>query len=259
MRSAFAVCLACACGCGLTFVGAAETTGEPDVSGGSEASSSVDGAPTTTDGAALPDDVAAPDAAPLETSAPQALTHGRATSPANVDLTAEGTLDWIHWGTGPSPTYANRKAGVSPPIVSDWVVSGSQPQSISPSSNNPSAFAWSDGAPETSEGGSNTHVFFKGATNATVQILVATSPSPRTAQFYLALNRTRARFEVDFDDGSMPVSSEEHERNDGARAFVFTVQFRHASPSARLRVRWTMLTIVDPANSTVRVAAVTVK
>lgn len=57
----------------------------------------------------------------------------------------------------------------------------------------------------------------------------------------------------------MPTQSKEIERNDGALALNFTVDFRHPKKGAHLRVRWTMLTIVDPANSTTRIAGVSVK
>lgn len=182
------------------------------------------------------------------------LTWSRVVPPATVDLTAQGPLDWAHWGAnGNAP---NRKSGVTT-LISDYTNTGSP--SIGPSANNPSSFGWQDGTPSASESGTTSHVFFKGEANVTVTLSVATAATMRRSLFYLCLNRTRARFEIDFTDGSIATTSEELEKNDGAMCVRYDVDYRAPNASARLRVRWTMLTVVDPANSSVRISAVTVR
>jgi hypothetical protein len=178
------------------------------------------------------------------------ITYARADAPANVDLTAEGVSDWAFWGLG----SLVRKTGVTA-AISDYVLTGSP--TVAPSSNDPSTFTWTNGTPTATDTGTSTHLFFKGAVNAAVTITVDAGPKPRTAFFYLGLNRTRARFEVDFTDGSVATQTEEPEKTDGALAFRYAVTFSTPSAGAKLRVRWTMLTIVDPLNSTTRLCAVT--
>lgn len=252
-------------GCGLNVVGSVEPlidTDTPDtvksdtqrtVYDSDRASSSSDSA--VPDGGVLSSSADADQ--PSEDADQPYLSYVQSDAPPKIDLTAEGTLDWIHWGAEAASPFANRKANVTP-VVLGWTLTGA-PTSISPSSNNPSSFGWNDGTPLATNSGTTSHVFFKGATNVTAEILLTTALELHSAHLYLGLNRTRARFEIDFDDGSVPRQSKEIERNDDALALNFTVDFRHPKKGAHLRVRWTMLTIVDPANSTTRIAGVSVK
>ena len=263
MRGArsFAVFLSVAA-CGIDARGTLEATatgsngptdggpsGSTSPSGGASGNGDPDGGPTGTTDAAVAVDGGGDGggAAPL-------LTWTRNVPAATADLTAEGPLDWAHWGANGSAP--NRKAGVTS-LISDFTNNGSP--SISPSTNNPTSFSWSDGSPQMSNSGTTSHVYFKGEANVTVTLTVATAASKRTSFFYLCLNRTRARFDIDFTDGSMAPTSEELEKNDGAMCVRYDVDYSSPNAAARLRVRWTMLTIVDPANTTVRISAVTVK
>ena len=180
------------------------------------------------------------------------LTYARTAAPSSVNLTTEGTGDWAFWGSGP-PTQ--RKSGLSH-VLADYAVSGG-PTSTSPSSNDPTTFTWQDGTPNTTESGTTDHFFLKGTIGAAATFLVDATAATHTAFFYLGLNRTRARFEVDFTDGSVPVQSEEPEQNDGALAFRYAITFATPAAGVKLRVKWTLLTTPDLANSTVRICAAT--
>jgi hypothetical protein len=264
MRSAARafVTIAILAACGIDARGTLE--GAPDGPGGPSGSSGSSGVGpsqpgSTANGSGAGDGGLGSDAtddgdADADAAAPTLLTWTRAVPAATVDLTAEGPLDWAHWGAnGNAP---NRKAGVTT-LISDYTNDGSP--EISPSTNNPSSFSWTDGTPQSTHSGTTSHVYFKGEANVTVTLTVATAPTKRTSFFYMCLNRTRARFEVDLTDGSIAPTSEELEKNDGAMCVRYDVDYRSANASARVRVRWTMLTVVDPANSTIRISAVTVK
>lgn len=187
------------------------------------------------------------------------LQYARSDAPPIVDLTDEGVLDWIHWGAAAAIPYASRKSSVLP-IVRGLTITDPSKTS-NPADGNPSSFKWTDGRPPAAfNNGTNSYVYVKDAVDVPLEILVTTASFLQTAQVYVGLNKGRARFEVDFDDGTVPVQSEEVERNDGAVALRFTIQFRHRADEGRLlRVRWTMLSQVDLASSDIRVAGVAVK
>jgi hypothetical protein len=180
------------------------------------------------------------------------ITYSRAAAPSTANLTTEGTGDWAFWGSG-APT--ERKSGVSH-VLADYAISGN-PTSTSPSNNDPTTFTWQDGTNNTNESGTTDHFFLKGTIGAAATFLVDAKSSAHTAIFYIGLNRARARFEVDFTDGSVPVQSEEPEKNDGALAFRYAITFATPAAGVKLRVKWTLLTTPDLANSTVRICAAT--
>src|SRR5262249_43851874 len=68
-----------------------------------------------------------------------------------VDLTAEGTRDWVHWGDA-SP---NRKAGDSPLLSNYTVVAGP----ADPYSNDLRPMSWSDGPPTASSTNTTNGIF----------------------------------------------------------------------------------------------------
>ena len=81
------------------------------------------------------------------------LSGGQAVQPAAVGLTAEGTLDWAHWGLGGTGNYNtfNRKAGVSPPGITTItnIGAGGNRDAYSPVPP-PVTYSWTDGSPTAS-------------------------------------------------------------------------------------------------------------
>ena len=185
------------------------------------------------------------------------LAWSRATAPETVDLTAEGALDWAHWGRdGVQP---NRKKDVTS-LISDYVVTGSP--TVNTAINNPTAFAWSDGTIRLSESGATRHVYFGGGSETVgapaVTLEVDAGAELRTAHLYLGLSQSKARLELDFTDGSQAPVGEEVE-SEGALGLRYTVDFRAPSEGAKLRLRWILLTAPASELNVVRLAAITVQ
>ncbi len=82
-------------------------------------------------------------AAALGLAAVGSLTGSVTTSNALVNLTAEGTTDWIHFGD----SAINRKSGVTPQLSSPTAVGGSP---MIQYSNDPRPESWTDGTPTAS-------------------------------------------------------------------------------------------------------------
>ena len=74
--------------------------------------------------------------------------------PAAVNLTAEGTRDWIHWGLSASDSV-DRKSSVTPQI-SSFTKIGSN--TVERYNNNYTAFSWDDGTPTTTAAATTTGV-----------------------------------------------------------------------------------------------------
>ncbi len=94
------------------------------------------------------------DAAALTTNAAGSLTGSVTTASAAVNLTTEGTTDWIHWGD----TAVNRKSGVTPQL-STYTIIGTAPAILSTDLRRVS---WTDGTPTPIASSDTNDVFVYG-------------------------------------------------------------------------------------------------
>src|SRR5262245_6049636 len=76
------------------------------------------------------------------------ITVLRADPLPQVDLTAQGTLDWTHWGQAESAPYATHRANANPRVVGDFVASGPiSGQGRSEGEDGSPTFQWDDADP----------------------------------------------------------------------------------------------------------------
>ncbi len=100
--------------------------------------------------------------------------------PSTVDVSTEGTADWIEWGDA-SATNANRKANVSPQISAfSSVGSGVDGQS----GGGGSVVTWSDGTPALNGTNNRQGVFVPGAGNG-FRLTLPADPISRTLRLYV--------------------------------------------------------------------------
>ena len=64
----------------------------------------------------------------------------------NINLTAEGKLDWVHWGLG-SGWSVERKYGIQPQITNTFIADPYYADGPYQLTNGPVKFTWSDGTP----------------------------------------------------------------------------------------------------------------
>jgi Bacterial Ig domain len=169
------------------------------------------------------------------------LSGTRAIPARNVDLTAEGTLDWAHWGLT-APTSFNHKSGVAQQI-SNFVALGTQP--IQQYSNNFTAFSWSDGTPVAQAAASTTGLFVTGHTNG-FELRVPAETSVRHLKLYVGLYGARGTFQAFLDDASAPAyvdTSLDSIFDD--RYAVYTLDYAAASPGHNLIVRYLLMAPYD--------------
>src|SRR5260370_14774876 len=99
------------------------------------------------------------DALPISGSG--SLLGSSAPAPAAVNLTSEGTADWVHWGLL-SASYLDRKASVSPQISTYRLAAAGVAQRYNQVLT---SFNWTDGTPDASSGGTRTRVSTAGTGN----------------------------------------------------------------------------------------------
>jgi len=149
-----------------------------------------------------------------------------------IDLTAEGTVAWAHWGLLDADSFT-RKSG-----------SGAIVNAITPSPGRydafPTGFTWSDGDPSPVV--SNTKSGVYRTSGEPLDFSVAATRPLRELHVYLSTDFATATATFELSDGSatpaavlLPVAGTSP--GAGQRPQLLTVKFNAASDSARLRVR----------------------
>jgi hypothetical protein len=178
---------------------------------------------------------------------------------ANIDLTAEGKTDWVHWGLF-TDSSLNRKAGV-PPLIGDFTLQTAQggSGSVFQYADNFNGYSWTDGFPEPSATNTPTGVWAYGTPRLGVGFTLAVPADTMTStlKVYVGVFAGRGKFETWLSDDSAPVYTENTLLNaTNGPGRVYTIEFSADSPGQWLMVRWTLVTQFDvTANVTLQAAA----
>ena len=166
------------------------------------------------------------------------LTAAPGTAPTSVDLTSEGTADWVHWGLA-DETSVDRKNGVTPQI-SNFSRLGTV-NTLRCSTNGSITYAWSDGTPNTGPLGTTSCVYVYGIDNGFEFILPADT-AQRTFKLYVGVWRVTGRLEAEMSDsGASPAidnSLATFYPSSSALNGVYTITYAAASAGQTLKVRW---------------------
>jgi hypothetical protein len=164
-----------------------------------------------------------------------ALNGTTATAPATANLTAEGTLDWAHWGLNVATDFDDKEGGGNQ--ISNITL-------IGPSQNGPFqygnalvAYSWSDGTPDTTAAGTTTGVYFNDFDNG-YQITVPADTTKRILRVYAGGWNTTVHFGASLSDESAPPYIDESlvtGPNDQA-VDVYTIDYAAASAGQTLTV-----------------------
>ncbi len=179
------------------------------------------------------------------------------TPPAFVDLSAEGTNDWAHWGLG-SPGSFNHKSGVVEQVPNVVLLNASAAQLLD-YSDNLTAFSWSDGTPTLKTVDSASGVFLYTTNESAVgfQLAVPAADFPRQLKVYVGLSYAQGRMEAWLDDFSaMPFSDSSLVEPDNNGYAVYTFTYAATHPGAKLIVRWTSADFFNPLYANVTWQAV---
>jgi hypothetical protein len=166
--------------------------------------------------------------------------------PGDVDLTREGTRDWVHWGLGDS-TSVDRKSGVRP-LIRDLGSPGGRGRY----DNNPQLFSWSDGSPNRAAGRTPTGVYSCGR-GAAFGLQVPAGPATGTVHLYAGVWMGRARLTVTLNGTSQTRTLENLDAISTAR---YEIRFR-AATGGTLTMVWTATEVANPTCGNVDLQAVT--
>jgi hypothetical protein len=181
------------------------------------------------------------------------LSGGMASSPANVDLTTEGSVDWAHWGLAASNSF-NHKDGVVQQI-GNFVALGTHP--VQQYSNNFTAFSWTDGLPVEIATATPTGIFVSGYTNG-FELGVPAQTTSRRLKVYVGLYGAQGTFQAFLSDSSAPAYTDMSLDSvyDNLYA-VYTLDYAAASSGQNLIIRYLLTRPYDVDYGNVTWQAVT--
>jgi uncharacterized membrane protein len=155
------------------------------------------------------------------------------TPSGTVNLTAEGALDWAHWGLSSVSSFDHKAAVTSQ--ISNFTSSGSTAYQFS---NNPLGYTWTDGTPTASANNTTTGVF-TGQPGA-FSITVPADTTPKRLRLYAGAYDAQANITAHLSDNSAADYSDNSLfSNNGTVLGVFTIDFRAASSGQTLTVTLT--------------------
>ncbi len=177
-----------------------------------------------------------PTPSPTPTPPPPIITGSLAPAPTNgaINLTAEGTLDWAHWGLTSASDF-DHKAHAD--LISNYTpIKGIGPFQYG---SYPVGFSWSDGTPDASALNSTTGVlmFAKGGG---FSFTVPAGRDAHTVLIYVSVYQTQGKLTASLSDHSAPTYADSSLINSSGNTYaVYTLTYRAASDGQTLTITFT--------------------
>ncbi|HWS31898.1 MAG TPA: hypothetical protein VN408_04055, partial [Actinoplanes sp.] len=184
-----------------------------------------------------------PTAAPAPVKPALTVTAGQV--PALVDLSAEGTRDWVHFGLT-EPGSINRRGGGN--SIEDLGTTGNRGRY----ENNPQRFSWTGGRPTTATTRTPTGVYACGEGNG-FTLRVPAGPATRTLRLYAGVWMAGGRLTTTLN-GLTRTSTLEN--RDAISTNRFEIRFR-APAGSKLTVTWKTTDSYHPTCGNVDMQAAT--
>jgi hypothetical protein len=156
---------------------------------------------------------------------------------ATIDLTAEGVIDWAHWGLSDTQSFDHKATGGGK--ISNL---GQRPDARN-SSLEPDTYVWSDGTPTVSASTSTlvdaTSSSQSMQSTAELSISVVADNTQRKVRLYVGAFKVSARLTAHLTDGSAPDVVVEPTERSGAWVVTLEIAFRAGAPNQSLQLHWT--------------------
>jgi hypothetical protein len=154
---------------------------------------------------------------------------------SNINLTAEGTADWAHWGLNGPGSFNHKQGAVSQ--VGNFTVIGTN--SVAQYFAKAHNYTWTNGTP-TPTSTNNTGVLIRGLMNG-FELTLPADTALRRANVYVGVNAAEGRFEATLSDASDPDYVDaslvhDTQRLDG----VYALSYAAASAGQFLTIRFTV-------------------
>jgi hypothetical protein len=167
------------------------------------------------------------------------LTTTPVTAGRDVDLTADGPLDWAHWGWD-SATDSDRDADGGSLIGGYTQVGAKGPVQYD---DNVLGYVWSNGAPPRTSSPTGKHVgiYITGVGNG-FQLDLPAGTTARSVRLYVGGFHGRGHLTASLSDGSAPAVDDQSLTNaSGKFDGVYQLDYRAAQSQQTLSVQWTTL------------------
>lgn len=174
------------------------------------------------------------------------LTGSRVDMPGKVDLAAEGTSDWTHYGLN-VVTDVDRKSGVAASIAMTSVGVVRQFSFYAPT------MVWTGGTP-TASASTTSGVFTTGA-GSSFTLTIPADAKTRTVRLYLTQYQSTCALKAHLSDGSAADFAMSTSIGGTNVYHQYTLNFRASHPGQTLTVSWTMTT--DAGSGTIDLLAAT--
>jgi len=167
------------------------------------------------------------------------ITGSVAPPPASVNLTVEGTSDWIHWGRSDVNDVDRKITGLSQ--ISNFTTIGSG-TSVVRLTDSPSKSSWTDGTPTLTATNNPGGVYinnFDGPGRG-FQFTVPADLLSRVLKVYVGEFTASGTLQASLSDNSAPAYSQvlTGTANQTVQG-VYTIDYAAASPGQTLTVKWT--------------------
>jgi len=160
-----------------------------------------------------------------------AITIATGGVPGTVDLTAEGSRDWVHWAEESTFSLERDKNG------GFAILEGTPSAPRFRHALSPSLFKWTGGDPVDHSNGTTTGIRTCGAGNGfTISAPAATSN--RTLRLYVGVLAAKGKLSASLTAGSATASATLEQRGGTFDAAVFTLTYR-APKAAKINLSWT--------------------
>jgi len=174
-----------------------------------------------------------------------------------VDLSAEGTLDWAHWGLEDADSFNHRRGAGQ---ISDVTVIGAEELAVEVMqySDDGNQFTWMDGEPMENVADLTAGIYIMGAGNG-FEFTVPADTAPKTLKVYVSARDGMGEIEATLsDDSAAPyIDTVAGPIGSGWTRKVFTINFQAAKDDQALTVRYTLALNTSTEDGSVALQAAT--
>lgn len=175
------------------------------------------------------------------------LTYAADPAPLDVDLSAEGQLDWMHFG-GPAGQAACRKAGAHQ--LGSLLIVGHGPMgaadqdvrhpTVQPLPGDIIRFNWTGGEPPQTQASTSAMMWVAGRAQGW-KLTAPASTEPRRLRIYVAAFNALGRLNAALSDGSSPpIRTSLYCLDHGPLREMLSFDYRTATPGQTLTITWTL-------------------
>jgi hypothetical protein len=161
---------------------------------------------------------------------PGALTISTGAVPGAVDLTAEGTRDWVHWGEQSTFSLERDKNG------GFAILEGAPTAPRFRHALSPQQFKWTGGDPVDHTDGTTTGIRTCGKGNG-FSISAPAGDTTRTLKLYVGIISGKGHLTAKLTTGSATASSTLQQQDGTFHTAVFTLRYR-APKDGKITLRW---------------------